>query len=294
MTVRRDAAAARAPAETSVAEASVAEASVAEKTVLHGENLRQAFGGVQAVDGMSFALRRGSITGLIGPNGAGKSTLFNLLSGVVRPQHGSVRLFGEDITSAPPHERCRRGLVRTFQLAREFGRLTVLENLMLAAQEQTGERLAPVFLRPARVLRREAEVYRRALEVLEVASLTRLRNEFAANLSGGQKKLLELARALMTDCPVVLLDEPGAGVNPALMQTLAEMIELLNKEHGKTFFVVEHDMDLIARLCDPVIVMTEGKHLTEGPFTEIRQDRRVIEAYLGGSVADPAGGNANG
>lgn len=252
--------------------------------ILQAEGLSLAFGGVRAVAGMNLSVAPGTITGLIGPNGAGKSSTFNLITGVMRPQSGRVLLRGEDITRLPTYQRARRGMIRTFQLAREFGRLTVLENLMLAPQMQLGERLLPVFLRPGGVRAEDDRIYAQATEVMEIARLSPLRDEYAANLSGGQKKLLELARTLMIDCSLILLDEPGAGVNPALMQTLREMIRALNRDHGKTFLVVEHDMDLIAALCDPVIVMAEGRHLAEGTFDAIRRDSRVIEAYLGGAV----------
>ena len=250
--------------------------------ILEARGLVRAFGGVRAVDGLDIDLAEGGITGLIGPNGAGKSTAFNLITAVIRPQAGTVRLNGEDISKLPSYQRARKGMIRTFQLAREFGRLTVLENLMLAPQLQLGERLGPIFMTPRQVRDADDRVYARAVEVLEISNLAPLRDEYAANLSGGQKKLLELARTLMIDCSVVLLDEPGAGVNPALMNTLREMIQELNRDHGKTFLIVEHDMDLIAALCDPVIVMTEGRNLIEGSFEDIRQDPRVIEAYLGG------------
>lgn len=252
--------------------------------LLSATDLSRSFGGVHAVRDMGIEVQEGSITGLIGPNGAGKSTLFNLLSGVIRPQSGTVLYSGEDITKLAPFRRARRGMIRTFQLSREFGRLTVLENLMLSPQMQLGERLWPLFLRPSAVARADDAIYERACEVMEVAALTSLRDTYAMDLSGGQKKLLELARTLMIDCDLILLDEPGAGVNPALMGTLTEMIRSLNTDHGKTFLVVEHDMDLIARLCDPVIVMTEGTFLTQGAFGTIREDPRVIEAYLGAAV----------
>ena len=254
------------------------------RVLLSAEGLTRRFGGVRAVDDMRFSLCEGSITGLIGPNGAGKSTLFNLVTGVDRSSSGSVTLFGEDITKLRPYQRARKGMIRTFQLSREFGRLTVLENLMLAPQQQLGERLPAIFFQPGAVRRSDDAVYERALEVLQISRLEPLRDEYAANLSGGQKKLLELARTLMIECSIILLDEPGAGVNPALMQTLRDMIVELNRDHGKTFMIVEHDMDLIAALCDPVIVMTEGRHLMEGSFDEVRSDPRVIEAYLGGAV----------
>jgi len=252
--------------------------------ILSGSGLSRSFGGVHAVVDMSFELQLNTITGLIGPNGAGKSTLFNLVSGVDRPKHGTVILNGQDVSKLDAYKRARLGMIRTFQLSREFGRLTVLENLMLSPQLQLGEQLLPLFLRPAAVKSADRDVFQRACEVLKISRLEKLKDEYAVNLSGGQKKLLELARTLMIDCDVILLDEPGAGVNPALMSTLTDMIVDLNRNHGKTFFIVEHDMDMVARLCDPVIVMAEGSRLIEGSFDVIREDKRVIEAYLGGSL----------
>lgn len=253
--------------------------------MLRARGLAKSFGGVKAVNGMDLAVPRGRITGLIGPNGAGKSTLFHLIAGVITPDAGEVVLDGQTITGLPSHEICRHGLTRTFQLSRELGRMTVLENLMLAAQRQSGEGIAACFLRPRAVWLEEKKVHQRALEVLELVRLAHVQDEYAANISGGQKKLLELGRALMTDCPLILLDEPGAGVNPSLMAALIELIARLNRDHGKTFLIVEHDMDLIARLCDPVVVMTEGRGLIEGTFDDIRKDPRVIAAYLGRSAA---------
>ncbi|MGJ8609720.1 MAG: ABC transporter ATP-binding protein [Octadecabacter sp.] len=252
--------------------------------MLSAQGLSRRFGGVQAVHDMGLEVPEGSITGLIGPNGAGKSTLFNLLSGVIRPQSGTVHYKGQDVTRVAPYKRARLGLIRTFQLSREFGRLTVLENLMLSPQMQLGEKMWPLFTKARDVAAADAKIYERALEVMEIAKLTPLRDAYAGDLSGGQKKLLELARTLMIDCDLILLDEPGAGVNPALMGALTEMIRSLNTDHGKTFLIVEHDMDLISRLCDPVVVMTEGTFLTSGPFDTIRDDPRVIKAYLGGAV----------
>ncbi len=252
--------------------------------MLQAKNLSRSFGGIHAVRDMSIDVEQGSITGLIGPNGAGKSTLFNLLSGVIRPHSGQVTYNGNDITKLAPYLRARQGLIRTFQLSREFGRMTVLENLMLSPQQQLGEKLWPVFSRPQAVRARDREIYERAEEVLEISRLEPLRDAYAADLSGGQKKLLELARTLMIDCDLILLDEPGAGVNPALMKTLTDMIRRLNTEHGKTFLLVEHDMDLIAQLCDPVVVMAQGAHLMSGTFDEVRADQTVIEAYLGSAV----------
>ena len=254
------------------------------ETLLSGAGLTRTFGGIKAVIDMEFSIRRGEITGLIGPNGAGKSTLFNLVSGVDTPQQGSVAFKGRNISGLAPYQRARVGMIRTFQLAREFGSLTVLENLMLSPQLQMGENFLPLFLRPEKIREQDDAIYRRALEVLEISRLAPLRDEYAANLSGGQKKLLELARTLMIECEAILLDEPGAGVNPALMTALRDMIIEMNRNHGKTFFIVEHDMDLIAKLCDTVIVMTEGRKLTQGTFDEVRADDRVIQAYLGGGI----------
>ena len=251
--------------------------------VLEVRGLQRSFGGVRALDNLSCTLARGHIAGLIGPNGAGKSTCFDVITGVLGAGGGEVFLFGEDVTGVATHRLAARGLVRSFQLAREMGGLTVLENLMLAPLDQTGEHLRPLFSAPGRIRVEEREVHARALEILDYAKLSHLQDAYARDLSGGQKKLLELARALMIDSEVILLDEPGAGVNPALMSTLVEMIQDLNRAHGKTFLIIEHDMDLVARICDPVIVMTEGKVLTEGPFDEVRRDPLVIEAYLGGA-----------
>lgn len=252
---------------------------------LEVEDVDLAFGGVQALSRMSLAVERGAISGLIGPNGAGKSTLFNVVSGIVRAQGGTVRLFGEDVSRLPVHEIALRGMVRTFQLARELGRLTVLDNVMLAARAQPGERLHAVFLRPSAVRRREQEVLARALDLLEVVGLSGVAGMPAASISGGQKKLLELARALMLEAEVILLDEPAAGVNPALMDQLAASIEEINRELKTTFLIIEHDMALVARLCSHVTVMGEGRRLAEGTFEHVTSDPRVVEAYLGGGDA---------
>ena len=241
----------------------------------------KSFGGIQAVRDCSVSVAAGSITGLIGPNGAGKSTLFNMVAGLFPPDAGSIALEGRDITGSPPHALFHLGLVRTFQIAHEFSRMTVLENLMVVPPEQAGESLMAAWLRWGAVRRQDAKVRERADRVLEFLNLSPLRFELAGNLSGGQKKLLELGRTMMTDAKVVLLDELGAGVNRTLLASLATDIERLNRELGYTFWVIEHDMDLIARLCDPVIVMAEGSVLTEGSMAEIRKDERVIEAYFG-------------
>jgi len=246
------------------------------------ENLSKSFGGLRAVDGCSFAVRSGTITGLIGPNGAGKTTVFNLLSGFVHPNAGKVLLQDEEITGLPPYRIFQKGIARTFQIPREFKEMTVLENLMLAPLAQSGERLLDPFFRPWLVRRQENSISKRAGEVLEFLGLQSLRDELAGNLSGGQKKLLELAKTMMIKPKLVMLDEPGAGVNRTLLKKLAESIERLRDEEGATFLLIEHDMDFVMRLCNPVIVMSEGKKLAEGEPAEVQSNEQVLEAYLGG------------
>ena len=243
------------------------------------------FGGVKAVDDCSFEVAKGSITGLIGPNGAGKTTLFNTIAGVFAPTKGQIFLDGKDITGKKPHELFALGLVRTFQIAQEYSEMTVLENLCVVPPGQSGESLFTACFAWSKVKREEAGVRKRAEEVLAVLRLSDLRYEKAGNLSGGQKKLLELGRTMMIEAKVVLLDEIGAGVNRTLLAMLATDIERLNREHGYTFCVIEHDMDLIDRLCDPIIVMAEGKVLMIGTMAEIRANDEVIEAYLGHGVS---------
>jgi branched-chain amino acid transport system ATP-binding protein/neutral amino acid transport system ATP-binding protein len=245
---------------------------------VHG--LTRSFYGIRALDGVDLAVQAGTITGLIGPNGAGKTTLFNCVSGLVPPGSGRVRFDGRDVTGWRADRVTQAGLVRTFQIARGFPRLSVLENLLLYGDRQPGERLVRALLRTAAARRREAELTERALAVARRLSLTRVIDAPASDLSGGQKKLLELGRALMTDPKLILLDEPIAGVNPTLAGEIAEHLQALRAE-GLTFLIIEHHLDLIARLCRPVIVMAEGRHLAEGPFTEIAADPRVQEAYMG-------------
>lgn len=248
--------------------------------MIRAEDLHMHFGGIRAVDGVSIEIARGSITGLIGPNGAGKTTLFNMIAGYCRPTAGKVWLDGEDVTGLPPHELFGRGLLRTFQIAQEFGTLSVRDNLMMVPI-QAGESLVDVWVRPAKVRAREAELRRRADEVIEFLQLQPVADEPAANISGGQKKLLELGRTMMVDAKVVFLDEVGAGVNRTLLKTIADAILRLNRERGYTFCVIEHDMDFIAKLCDPVIVMADGHVLFEGTAAEVKSNEQVIEAYLG-------------
>ncbi|WP_199259727.1 ABC transporter ATP-binding protein [Paracoccus binzhouensis] len=244
-------------------------------------DLHRHFGGFRAVDGASLTIETGSITGLIGPNGAGKSTLFNVIAGVLKPTAGRVTMAGEDITGLPPHELFHKGLLRTFQLAHEFSSMTVRENLMMVPGGQCGETLLNTWLRRGRIREEERALRRKADEVLEFLTISHVADEKAGNLSGGQKKLLELGRTMMVDAKVVFLDEVGAGVNRTLLGTIGDAIVRLNKERGYTFCVIEHDMDFIGRLCDPVIVMAAGKVLAEGSADSIMKNEAVIEAYLG-------------
>ena len=239
------------------------------------------FGGHRAVDSASFAVDRGSITGLIGPNGAGKTTCFHCIAGSLRPDGGRVRFAGEDITGLPPHRVFRRGLVRTFQIPQELGALTVIENLMLTPEGQAGERAWESLLRPGRVDAQERRIAERAREVLEQVDLAHEARNYAGNLSGGQRKLLELARALMSQPRLILLDEPSAGVNPTLTLRLVEHIERLRDRFGITFFVIAHDMDFMLRLCERLIVMTRGRVLISGEPQAVLGDAGVQAAYLG-------------
>lgn len=252
--------------------------------VIDVRNVTKRFGGLTAVSDCSLRVERGSVTGLIGPNGAGKSTLFNIVAGNIVPDSGEVIFDGTDVTGMKPHQLFHRGMLRTFQIAHEFSNMTALENLMVVAADQPGETLAQAWFRPGLVHRRDTEVRKKALDVIDFLKLSHVRNELAGNLSGGQKKLLELGRTMMVDAKVVLLDEVAAGVNRTLLQDLAANITRMNKELGYTFFVIEHDMDLIGQLCDPVIVMAQGTRIAEGPMAEIRANPEIIEAYFGSPV----------
>ena len=250
------------------------------------ENLNKSFGGLQAVRNCSFKIKEGTITGLIGPNGAGKTTTFSMIAGELVPTSGRIVFEDKDIAGLPTHEMFHRGIVRTFQIPHEFAKMTVLENLMVVPPEQPGERLFANWISRSQVKRREREVRDRAEDALEFLSIAHLGDEPAGNLSGGQKKLLELGRTMMTDAKLVLLDEPGAGVNPTLLLKIREMISRLREERDYTFCVIEHDMDLIASLCDPVIVLAEGTVLTQGTMAEVRSNPEVLDAYLGGGEED--------
>jgi len=249
--------------------------------ILQIDNLSKYFGGLAAVSNCSLKIKRGSITGIIGPNGSGKTTLFNLIAGNLKTSKGSVLFNNENITDIPSYELFSKGLLRTFQIAHEFTNLTVLENLMMVPGNQSGENLANALLKPSLIKKEEEQIKQKALKVIEFLNLKHLSNELAGNLSGGQKKLLELGRTMMVDAKLVLLDEVGAGVNRTLLKDIGTAILRLNKEQGYTFCMIEHDMDFISRLCNPVIVMAEGSVLFEGTSDEVKKNEKVIESYLG-------------
>ena len=247
-------------------------------------NIRKSFGGIRAVNDASLDIASGSITGLIGPNGAGKTTLFNVIASLYKPDSGQVLLDGEDITGLPPHQLFHKGLLRTFQIAHEFSTLTVRDNLKMVPSGQSGERLLDAWFRPSVVREEEQKLAEKAEEVIQFLQLELVADELAGRLSGGQKKLLELGRTMMVNANIVFLDEVGAGVNRTLLNEISDAIIRLNKERNYTFFVIEHDMDLIEKICDPVIVMAEGSVLFEGKFSDVKSNEEVIEAYLGRGI----------
>ena len=258
--------------------------------ILEIEDVHKHFGGIRAVQGASFTVDRGSITALIGPNGAGKTTLFNVVTGFYRPDAGAIRYEGSSIYGGLPHAIANAGMVRTFQITKALAAMPVIDNMMLAAPRQPGEQLITLLARPAASRRREAEVRERAMELLGTFSLDGKADEYAGTLSGGQRKLLELARALMTEPRMVLLDEPMAGINPTLGRALLEHMHMLRSERGVTFLFIEHDMEVVMNHSDEVVVMANGQTVVKGPPEEVRSDQRVIDAYLGGGRegADPS------
>ena len=253
--------------------------------ILQVNDVVRSFGGIMAVAGTTFDVEEGSVTALIGPNGAGKTTLFNVVTGFYRGERGSVCFRGQEVLRRPPHVIARLGMVRTFQITKALARMPVIDNMMLAAPHQPGEQLLNNIVRPGASRAREREVRERAIELLEVFQLTKLTNEYAGTLSGGQRKLLEFARALMAEPAMLLLDEPMAGINPTLGKRLLEHMHQLRAERGMTFLFIEHDMEVVMGNSDRVIVMAEGRVIAEGPPSEVRRDQRVIDAYLGGGAA---------
>jgi branched-chain amino acid transport system ATP-binding protein len=260
--------------------------------IFRAEGVVKRFGGIRAVDGAAMQVREGSITALIGPNGAGKTTFFNVITGFYRPDGGSATFGGDEVLGEPPYAIARRGMVRTFQITKALARMTVLDNMMLGAPDQPGESLTNILLRPGSWREREAEVREQAMELLDVFNLTRLADEYAGTLSGGQRKLLELARALMAQPRFLLLDEPMAGINPTLGRRLLEHMQRLRSTEGVTFLFIEHDMEVVMNHSDRVIVMAEGRVIADGEPHEVREDRAVIDAYLGGSMETNGAGSS--
>jgi neutral amino acid transport system ATP-binding protein len=262
------------------------------RPLLEIDEVVKRFGGIRAVDGATLDVREGSITALIGPNGAGKTTLFNVVTGFYRGDRGSVRFDGDRVFGEPPYELARKGMVRTFQITKALAAMPVIDNMMLAAPNQPGERIRNLFVRPGAVRSREKEVREQAMELLELFNLTDLADDYAGTLSGGQRKLLELARALMTQPRLLLLDEPMAGINPTLGGRLLDHMQMLRRERGVTFLFIEHDMEVVMNHSDRVVVMADGKVIAEGEPHQVRTDQRVIDAYLGERVIDRERGEA--
>ena len=249
--------------------------------MLRVKNLYKSFGGIRAINNITLEIEKSSITALIGPNGAGKTTLFNIINGSIKPDSGTVELNEIDITGYEPHQLFNLGILRTFQVAHEFSSLTVKDNLMMVPPNQTGESILQTWFSPKKIKLEEQNITRKADEVMEFLQLKHLANEYAGNLSGGQKKLLELGRTMMVDPKIVLLDEVGAGVNRTLLNTIGDAILRLNKEFDYTFCMIEHDIEFISKLCDPVIVMAEGSILMTDEISKVKENDKVIEVYLG-------------
>jgi branched-chain amino acid transport system ATP-binding protein len=270
--------------------AAAREAATSNGSIFVADGVVKRFGGIRAVDGASLDVREGSIAALIGPNGAGKTTFFNVITGFYRPDGGRAAFRGREVLGHPPYAIARLGMVRTFQITKALARMPVIDNMMLGAPDQPGERLLNVVFRPAAWRRRETQVREQAMELLEIFNLTELADAYAGTLSGGQRKLLELARALMTRPRLLLLDEPMAGINPTLGRRLLDHMQRLRREEGVTFLFIEHDMEVVMNHSDRVIVMAEGRVIADGPPDDVRRDQAVIDAYLGGA----GGANGNG
>jgi|TARA_B110000037_G_scaffold222215_1_gene296149 branched-chain amino acid transport system ATP-binding protein len=249
--------------------------------MLEIDNLYKSFGGIKAINNVSLNIEKGSVTALIGPNGAGKTTLFNIINGSIKPDKGSIKLNNNNITGFEPHQLFELGVLRTFQIAHEFSSLTVKDNLMVVPSNQTGESIFNTWFNSSKINLEEKEISTKSEEVMDFLQLKHLANEYAGNLSGGQKKLLELGRTMMVNPEIILLDEVGAGVNRTLLNTIGDAILRLNKELNYTFCMIEHDIDFISKLCDPVIVMAEGSVLMTDTISQVRQNEKVIEVYLG-------------
>jgi neutral amino acid transport system ATP-binding protein len=263
---------------------------VNDQVLLEIEGVVKRFGGIRAVDGATMNVREGAITALIGPNGAGKTTLFNVVTGFYRGERGSVTFDGNQVFGEAPYEIARKGMVRTFQITKALAAMPVIDNMMLAAPAQPGERFRNLIVRPGAVRKREKQVRAQAMELLELFNLTNLADDYAGTLSGGQRKLLELARALMARPKLLLLDEPMAGINPVLGKRLLDHMQRLRQREGVTFLFIEHDMEVVMNHSDRVVVMAQGRVIADGEPHEVRADRQVIDAYLGGVAVDTVAG----
>jgi neutral amino acid transport system ATP-binding protein len=270
---------------TEAAAAAPAPAKSVAESIFSAQSVVKRFGGIRAVNGATMQIGKGSITALIGPNGAGKTTFFNVITGFYKPDAGSAMFLDNGILGRPPHSIAQLGMIRTFQITKALARMPVIDNMMLGAQDQPGESLAGVIFRPAASRRREKEIRGQALDLLETFNLAKLADDYAGTLSGGQRKLLELARALMAKPRFLLLDEPMAGINPTLGRRLLDHMQRLRTEFGVTFLFIEHDMDVVMNHADRVIVMAEGRVIAEGEPHEVRSDQAVIDAYLGDTFA---------
>ena len=251
--------------------------------MLQISKINKSFGGLKVLNNLSFKIEKGSISGLIGPNGAGKTTLFNVINGSIKPDSGSVQLNNYELIGLQPHELFEIGVLRTFQIPHEFFSLTVLDNLLVVPQNKIGESFFGQWFFEKKIKKIEEINVKKAKDILDILGLSHLEKEYAGNLSGGQKKLLELGRVMMVEPEIILLDEVGAGVNKTLLKKISNIIKKLNKEKKYTFIMIEHDLDFISKLCDTIIVMAEGQFLTQGNIQQIKSNQKVIDIYLGKS-----------